>query len=84
MLKNAFNKNVNIILPAIEIRKLSAGLENKTYDNYLGKSEYAKTVFTRDHKTHLIGLYVEKLQLAPEDHTLYPNHNQVLQMLYSF
>lgn len=59
---NVFNPDYLEILPAIEVRKLSPGLEKKNKDNFLGKSKFGITSLTKKGKTHLIGLYVEELK----------------------
>jgi hypothetical protein len=61
LLKNIFAKNFECKLSAIEIRQISPGLETKTENDYLGKSQYGITVLTKKGKSHLIGLFVEKL-----------------------
>ena len=61
-LLNVFDENFEKILPAYEIRRISPGLETKTQDNYLGKSKYAKTIYRKNGKENLIGLFCERIQ----------------------
>lgn len=60
LLKNVFDDSIYRILPAIEIRKISPGLEKKTKDDYLGKSKFGANLFSKRGDHHLIGLYVEE------------------------
>ena len=62
---NVFDSAYEEFLPAIEVRKLSPGLESKTKENFLGKSKFGSTTLHKKGKQHLIGLYVEKLPKAP-------------------
>lgn len=57
ILKSVFNDNINYILYANDIRKISPGLEKLSIDSYLGKSKYGKTILVRKNKENLIGLY---------------------------
>lgn len=57
LLKNVFNPEFEQRLCASEIRKISAGLPNKTRENYLGKSKDGKTKLIKSGKEELIGLY---------------------------
>lgn len=65
ILKNIFDPAYEEILPAIELRKISGDLENKTKDNFLGKSKFGQNHLTANGKAHLIGLYAE---ILPKDH----------------
>lgn len=76
-LKNVFDDSVCKILPAIEIRKLSPGLEKKTKDDFLGKSKFGFNRFSKRGDHHLIGLYVEELTLDHEDRNFCMDHIQV-------
>ena len=60
MLRNVFNPEFKQLISAKNLRDISANLQSKTHDNYLGKSAYAKTMFQKTNKEHLIGLYVEE------------------------
>ena len=71
---------MNIVIPAAYLRAISPGLEKKTFENYLGKSAFGKTVFVRDKKEHLIGLYVEKLPSAPEQNIRSRDHILIQQI----
>lgn len=66
IVKNIFDDTYREILPAYELRKISANLHTKTKENYLGKSKFAQAVFLKSNKMHLVGLYCEKLDLAPQ------------------
>ena len=50
ILKSVFNDNINYILYANDIRKISPGLEKLSIDSYLGKSKYGKTILVRKNK----------------------------------
>lgn len=58
---NVFDPTYEEILSAIEVRKISPGLEKKNKENFLGKSKFGITTLTKKNKSHLIGLYVEEL-----------------------
>ena len=58
---NIFNISYEKILPAVEVRNISPGLEKCNKENYLGKSKFGKSILTKKGKSELIGLYVEKL-----------------------
>ena len=58
---NIFDTSYEKILPAVEVRNISPGLEKCNKENYLGKSKFGQTILTKKGKCDLIGLYVEKL-----------------------
>lgn len=60
-LKNVFDKSINEILSAIEIRNICGNLESKTQDNYLGKALSAQSLLKKNGKSQFIGAYVEIL-----------------------
>ena len=59
LLKNIFNKKINIILPHKIIQKLN--LYGKTKENYYGKYNSAKTRLISSNKEKLIGCYCEEI-----------------------
>jgi hypothetical protein len=61
VVKNALDENYSEIMTLNDARKLSPGIDKKTKEEYLGKSKFAKTMFKRNGKEHLIGLYAEIL-----------------------
>lgn len=61
IVKNVFNDLYCEYIPAYELRKISADLQSKTKENYLGKSNIGKSTLIRTNRSHLIGLYVEEL-----------------------
>ena len=80
-LKHAFKPKFEKVISAVELRKISAILELKTKENYLGRSKFGKTTLTQNNKQYLIGLFVEKLEEVPQQNNLHLDHIQVLQML---
>lgn len=57
LLKNIFKENINFIMYAADIRRISAALDTITIDNYLGKTKYGKSILIKNNKENLIGLY---------------------------
>ena len=62
ILRNIFDTTHELKISAGELRKISADLYIKSAENYLGKSTFGRNYLTKRAKSHLIGLYVEKLQ----------------------
>lgn len=60
--KNVFDENYCEILPAYEVRKISAKLPILTRENYLGMTNYGKSVLIKSGRESLIGLYCEMLE----------------------
>lgn len=59
---NIFDSSYEQILCAVDVRKISPGLEKCVKDNYLGKSKFGTNYFFKRGKQELIGLYVERLR----------------------
>lgn len=76
IVKNAFDPSYSVVMSLNEARKISPGIDKKTKEDYLGKSKYAQTVFYRDSKEYLIGLYAERLSPVDPDHTLVRDQSQ--------
>lgn len=64
-IKNVFNPDYEKIMDACDARGLSAALPQKTKEDYLGKTLFAKNTLIRNGKGDLIGLYAE---LLPSNH----------------
>ena len=61
-LMSIFQESEICILPAIEIRKLSGSLPNKTKEDFLGKTSTAQGLLKRNNKMEMYGLYVEEVK----------------------
>jgi hypothetical protein len=59
---NIFDDTYEEILAAADVRKISPGLESCSRDNYLGKSKFGFSILNKRNKSHLIGLYCEKIE----------------------
>lgn len=59
---NMFDETFEKVLPAVEVRKMSPGLENCSRDNYLGKSKFGSSILEKKGKAELIGLFVERIE----------------------
>lgn len=59
---NVFDKTYQEILPAVEVRTKSPGLEGCSVENYLGKTKFGENILKKKGKAELIGLYVERIQ----------------------
>jgi len=78
VIKNVFDQNVNLVLPATFVRRISPALADKTNSNYLGKSSFGKNMFNKQGRTYLIGLYAEQLEEAPLYHNLDQDYSPYL------
>jgi hypothetical protein len=59
---NIFDETYQEILPAVEVRSKSPGLEGCSKENYLGKTKFGETILKKKGKPELIGLYVERIR----------------------
>lgn len=59
---NVFDETFEKVLPAVEVRKMSPGLESCSRDNYLGKSKFGSSILEKRGKPELIGLFVERIE----------------------
>lgn len=58
---NIFDENFEKLLPAVEVRAISAALEKCCKEKYLGKSKIGENILKKKGKSELIGLFVEKI-----------------------
>lgn len=61
VVKNALDESYAVVMSLNSARKLSPGIDKKTKDDYLGKSAFGRNKLTREGRSHLIGLYAERL-----------------------
>jgi hypothetical protein len=59
---NVFDETYQEILPAVEVRAKSPGLEGCSVEKYLGKTKFGENLLKKKGKADLIGLYVERIE----------------------